>query len=355
MDTDWFALPGVIGTAVFLLGWGAGWIGYLRAARLTPTTTTSRSAVSVVIPCRNEAANLRELLPNLRSVMRRDDEVIVVDDDSSDDTAAVAAEHGAMVVTCGPLPSGWAGKSHACWRGAGHADRDVVVFLDADVRLGPGALGDLVSLLDDRPDAVVSAMPWHRTGSIPERLSMLFNTVSMMVANPRADDRRRVAYGPFLAVRRDRYLLSGGHAHAEVRGAVVEDLALARVMPRSVARIAGERQVEYRMYPLGWRQMIEGWTKNTAIGAANVPRWSALLIVAWMASLCGGAVTSVWCFVLSMVQVRLLSRRAGNFGWGSAMLYPLHAAVFVAVALRSAVRSALVGSVAWRGRTVATR
>ncbi|MFM8957517.1 MAG: hypothetical protein ACKOJH_08885, partial [Actinomycetota bacterium] len=53
------------------------------------------------------------------------------------------------------------------------------------------------------------------------------------------------------------------------------DLALAREMPRAVAVLARERQVEYRMYPLGMRQLVEGWTKNTAIGANSVPRWSA--------------------------------------------------------------------------------
>jgi hypothetical protein len=55
------------------------------------------------------------------------------------------------------------------------------------------------------------------------------------------------------------------------------------------------------------------------------------------------------------VQVAVMSRRFGNFGVGSALAYPLHAAVFVAVAVRSALRSALLGSVGWRGRTIATR
>lgn len=355
MIRDWLAPPGVIGTLVFFVGWGAGWVGYLRAVRLTPATFVRRTAISVVVPCRNEAENLRQLLPNLASVLRSDDQVIVVDDDSSDETTSVAREFDVTLVAGTALPSGWAGKPHACWQGVRYANHDVVVFLDADVRLGLGAVDDLVAILDEHPDAVVSVMPWHRTGSVVERLSMMFNTVSMMVATLGANARRRVAYGPFLAVRRERYLAAGGHAHAEVRAAVVEDLALARVMPESITRIGSARRVEYRMYPRGMRQMIEGWTKNTAIGAMNVPRWSAILVVAWVASLCGGPLTSVWCYALSVVQVRIVSRRAGNFGWGSALLYPLHSAVFVMLAARSAVRSALFGSVAWRGRAVATR
>lgn len=355
MFDDWFRIPDGVGVLVYLVGWGAGWVACRGVQRLAAAAVVRTSAVSVVVPCRNEAVNLRELLPNLKAVLRDDDEIIVVDDNSSDATATYAATSGVIVLTSSALPSGWAGKPHACWQGALLATKDVVVFLDADVRLGPSAIDDLVSLLDSHPDAVVSAMPWHRTGAVVERVSMLFNTVSMMVARFATDKRRRIAYGPFLAVRREQYLRVGGHAHAEVRGAVVEDLALARVMPAAVARLAGPRQVEYRMYPLGLRQIVDGWTKNTAIGAVQTPRLSALLIVVWVASLCGGALTSVWWYLFSLVQVRVLAKRVGNFGWGSAVLYPLHAAVFVAVALRSVVRSALVGNVVWRGRTVATR
>ncbi len=65
--------------------------------------------------------------------------------------------------------------------------------------------------------------------------------------------------------------------------------------------------------------------------------------------------TSAWFFVASVVQVAIMARRVGNFGFVSALLYPLHAIVFVAVAQRSLVRAVLVGNVAWRGRRIATR
>lgn len=366
---NWWSLPDTDSFVVFLGGWVAGWVGFVRARRLPRVTNArhpddaatgvrgapTRAAVSVIVPCRNEAANLDGLLPSLHGALSDGDEIIVVDDDSSDATVTVARRHGARVVTAGALPPGWAGKPNACWQGVQSARHDVLLFVDADVRVGAGAIDDVVGLLNEHPDAVVSAMPWHRTQGFVEKFSMLFNVISAMVASVGHRGVRRVAYGPFLAVRRDAYLQSGGHAHPTVRGAVVEDLALARVMPQAVATVASASQVEYRMYPLGWRQLLEGWTKNTAIGASNVPRMSAALIIAWVVSLCGGPLTSAWCYVLSAVQVAVMSRRFGNFGVGSALAYPLHAAVFVAVAVRSALRSALLGSVGWRGRTIATR
>ena len=54
----------------------------------------TKAPVSVLVPVKNEAANLRRCLPALAWA----DEVFVVDSQSSDETARVAEEHGAHVV-----------------------------------------------------------------------------------------------------------------------------------------------------------------------------------------------------------------------------------------------------------------
>jgi glycosyltransferase involved in cell wall biosynthesis len=54
---------------------------------------TGRVPVSVIVPVKNEAANLRRCLPALAWA----DEVFVVDSQSDDETAEVAVEHGASV------------------------------------------------------------------------------------------------------------------------------------------------------------------------------------------------------------------------------------------------------------------
>lgn len=64
---------------------------------MSPTPGSSlraRAAVSVIVPVKNEAENLRRCLPALAWA----DEVFVVDSQSTDETARVAAEHGAAVV-----------------------------------------------------------------------------------------------------------------------------------------------------------------------------------------------------------------------------------------------------------------
>ncbi|MFZ9339788.1 MAG: glycosyltransferase [Acidimicrobiia bacterium] len=364
---DWS--PSLASTAIFVVGWSAGWWLWLRAKSLptvmrpsassldaSPPATTSRPQVSVIVPCRNEAANLPHLMTSLAAALHPGDELIIVDDGSVDETANLARAQGATVLINDVLPAGWAGKPYACWRGAGIASREVLVFLDADVRLGASSLDSLCAVLRQHPNALVSVMPWHRTHGVVERLSMLFNLVSSLVASisPRGTS-RRVAYGPCMAVRRDTYMTVGGHAHLLVRAAVVEDLALARVMPDAVALVGRQHEVEYRMYPDGFTQLVEGWTKNTATGAVVIPRVTALLIIAWITSLCGGVVTSPWFYLASLAQLVVMLRRVGNFGPLTAAVYPLHAVFFVAIAAWSAVRSAVVGNVVWRGRRIPTR
>ncbi|NBX13497.1 MAG: glycosyltransferase, partial [Acidimicrobiia bacterium] len=109
----WFDPPSTASFWFFLFGWAAGWIVFARSRLLPVRRASRRAAASVIVPCRNEAANLSLLLPTLRSSLNDSDEIIVVDDESTDDTVAVAAHHGAVVFRAGALPSGWTGKAHA--------------------------------------------------------------------------------------------------------------------------------------------------------------------------------------------------------------------------------------------------
>jgi glycosyltransferase involved in cell wall biosynthesis len=84
--------------------------------------------VSVVIPTLNEAANLAELLPQLRSQTLAPREVVVADHHSQDHTARIASQWGARLVE-GGRPAQARNAGAACCRG------QWLFFLDADTRL----------------------------------------------------------------------------------------------------------------------------------------------------------------------------------------------------------------------------
>src|SRR5690606_15193870 len=99
------------------------------------------ATVSVVIPARNEASTVGEIVRTIRGelVDRAGlvDELVVVDSRSTDDTARVAAQAGATVVAeqevLAQLPP-MQGKGEALWKGMAASTGDLVVFVDGDLR-----------------------------------------------------------------------------------------------------------------------------------------------------------------------------------------------------------------------------
>ena len=331
--------------------------------------------VSVVIPARDEATTLPILLGSLARSVVRPLEIIVVDDGSTDDTIAVARAHGARVVEAGPLPAGWAGKPWACATGVAASSASMLVFLDADVWLAPDALGRLVQL-GDVHRGLVSVQPAHHPVRLVEEASALFNLSAVLGSGAfaaRHDHPARVAFGPCLVTRRDDYELAGGHAAA--RGSVIEDVALARSYAAAglpVRCLLGDSDVGFRMYAGGLRPIVDGWTKNIALGAGSGPRLAVAAVVVWVVALAAvgvdvvhalihwaGGSTPSWtvpaAYALLATHLWWLLRRVGRFRWITAALFPVPTVFFVVVFLRSAFAVLTKGTVSWRGREVATR
>jgi 4,4'-diaponeurosporenoate glycosyltransferase len=354
---------------VVAAGWIAGWLAAGPVRRLPADLghvgalgAGETGAVSVVVPVRNEEARLPGLLRALAADRAAGaiNEIVVVDDGSTDASAALARRAGARVVTVEP-PAGWTGKAWGCWRGANEATGDVVVFLDADTEPAPGFVGRLAAAAW-RTGGMVSVQPTHRVERVYERASAVPNLVALMAGTgpARAGSRWRgpVGFGPALAVPRAAYLAAGGHRL--VAGDVAEDVALARALAASGMRVtaladAGAGDIEYRMYPEGWRALVQGWTKNLAAGAGKLPPLRTALIALWIS----GALLAVLTvrsaplgYGLFAAQFAVLLRRAGRFGILTALCYAVPLVIFVGLFARSAALRLSRRPVAWRGRWV---
>ena len=113
----------------------------VRASRPTHPT------VSLVIPARNEAENLKHVLPLVPDCVT---EVILVDGRSTDDTIAVTLDAfpDATIVN----QTGTRGKGAAMIEGAIEASCDIIVFIDADGSMDPSEIPAFVGALEAGAD-----------------------------------------------------------------------------------------------------------------------------------------------------------------------------------------------------------
>lgn len=337
--------------------------------------------VSVIVPARNEAANIGACVRGLLGSSYPRYEILVVDDRSEDGTTQIAsalAEHGlknVVVVEGEPLPEGWFGKPWACWQGYRRARGEVLLFTDADTRHEPALLGHAVGALQATGAGLVTVLPRQILGSFWERIVMPQFLIMLMLRYHSANRVNRsrepldvIANGQFILVDREAYEAVGGHE--AVRAEVAEDLCLAQRFVAGGQRVFlahAEDLMWTRMYEsLG--QIVEGWSKNAAIGSRQtVPTWlrpvvpyliAAYLLLMWvlppvmlLASLLTGTdgVVRGWAAGATAISLaywllagaRLRTMRA------HALLYPLGAAIAAAIFIRSALQGPRV---VWKGR-----
>ena len=365
---------------ILIGGMVAGTALVLRTPALPRSTpgshATERRRVRVVIPARDEADVLPALLADLADQTTPVDRVIVVDDGSRDATAAVAAAWpGVEVRSATPPPPGWNPKTWALCHGisdpgagddrADPADPEVLVFIDADVRLAPDALASVLAVRHQR-GGVVSVAPRHDVGSAIEALSLPFNLVAVMGAGKGLTARHpeaRAAFGPCVAVDRRSYQRFGGH-EAD-RGDLLDDVALAARARRAgvaVSLLRGGDLVRYRMYRGGGRVLVDGWTKNIAAGATRTAAPTALAVALWITAVliplvelasartAGQLAGAAGAWAAVGLHTAVLARQVGRFPLAAAAAAPLLGLAFVAVVARSALALALGRSVRWKDR-----
>ena len=207
-------------------------------------------SVAVIVPARNEASAVGEAVASLVEQRYAGDfSVTLVDDHSDDGTAELArrAAHRAghseklRVVAAAPLPEGWSGKLWALHQGieaveAAGEPPELYLFTDADIVHWPTNLAGLVARLEAERRDLVSEMVLLRCRSLAERFLIPAFVFFFAMLYPFAwsNDRRSktaAAAGGVMLLRRSVYYGAGGFA--AIRGALIDDCALAKAVKRS--------------------------------------------------------------------------------------------------------------------------
>ena len=342
---------------------------------VVPEYTGEKPLVSLLIPMRDEAENIPQLLPALLASTYRPLEVIILDDESQDDSSALVAS----LISNAPFPvkivrgSSWSeskqlsGKAHACAQLADFASGEILIFCDADVRPSPSAVQRTVDILM-QPGARelmsgLSALPAQSCRGLLERLLIpwimhlpLLMSLPLFCSWRLPLQSMQMANGQWIALFKKDYFKSGGHRSLGMTP--LEDVALARqihhVTGRGVQPVLSASDIRVSMYP-DWRATLAGFSKNlVAIGGGTPLVFACIILfvnVVFLFPIWGYfvhpdlAVISLSLLALS----RILAAKCFRMPLRDLLLHPF-SMLLLDIAAYQALKTSLRGRYEWKGR-----
>ncbi|MFK4870086.1 glycosyltransferase [Streptomyces sp. CSMPJR101] len=285
----WIAAGSLAAWLWLLLFQGFFWRTDVRLPRRTDPGEWP--SVCVVVPARDEAAVLPASLPSL---LAQDypgrAEVFLVDDGSTDGTGELARrlarERGGLALTVdspGEPPAGWTGKLWAVRHGIGLArarDPEYLLLTDADIAHAPDSLRELVAAARTGGFDAVSQMARLRVDSLWERLVVpafvyFFAQLYPFRRIGRTGTRTAAAAGGCVLLRTEAAVRA--RIPDSIRGAVIDDVALARAVKRGGGRVwlgLADRVDSVRPYP----RLADLWRMVSRSAYAQLRHQPALLL-----------------------------------------------------------------------------
>ncbi len=358
-----------------------------RSESPTPPSINS-PLVSVIVPARNEERNIRHCVESLLEQDYGNYEVIVIDDGSTDATPRILDE----LVASHPrsdrlyvlrlredLPQGWAGKPHAIHKGAQEAHGKWLLFTDADTWHAPNALrSSLAQAIEEQADLFTlgstQELPafWDKV-----MMPMIYLGISMLYPPKLVNDplsKVAVANGQYILIRREVYDALGGYARPELRGTLLDDRDLARVVKEHGYKlhfVDGQGLISVRMYH-NLKEIWRGWRKNAYLGNRGGIGFVILQLI-------GLPMIAIIPFLLPLLAYLTRIRREDGIGpseaqvataleltsllayrtwlnkqlcvpWYYSLLHPLAGVILEGILAQSSWRVLTGSGVDWRGR-----
>lgn len=338
---------------------------------IDPHAATDLSAVSVLIPARDEAACIVETLARLGQ-QGRFSRVIVIDDQSSDGTGELARGAGIdnLTVLAGSSPEpGWSGKLWALRQGLRQCESPYVLLLDADIGLETGVVASLLERLERERLDMISIMANLHMHNFWERLLLPPFVYFFKLIYPFAlanDERSFVAAGAGGCVLLRRTALDAIGGFDSLREAIIDDCTLAKKIKQRPGRIwIGLSNDARALRPYSTLTNIWNMVARTAYTQLRYsPVWlavcTALLVLAYVvpfAALLSGvpaAVTLGLVAVAAMFASYAPTIRFYGLGLQWVATLPIAATLFLAMTWTSAVRYLRGERSRWKNRSYGT-
>jgi glycosyltransferase involved in cell wall biosynthesis len=327
-----------------------------RQPRPAPAVTGPR--VSILVPARNEEANLQRLLPSVLAQTYPSLEVIVYDDGSEDGTGAVlraGADPRLRVLRGEGPPPGWVGKVHALYQATRQATGTVYLFLDADVELAdPEALARLVARYQALPPtSVLTALTRLRGGGLL-LVGLVPHAILTGLPWPLV---RPSPFGSVAALNGQCWMIDAAtyhrlEPHAHHPDEVLEDVQIGRYLKRhGVIPVLSNLmdEVAVYMYPR-FGDAWHGFRKNAYLILGGTPLSFVLLFGLFVVTYTVAPLVAP-AFLLSVYGLKLVTDRVARFPLWLSLLTPVSWLLGLLLQFDSALAH-WMGRVAWKGRKV---
>ncbi len=324
------------------------------------------SSLAICIPLRNEERNVEKLIHSLRQALHPNMHVYLYEDRSTDRTREllvrlVGNENQFTIIDGLDLPSGWAGKVHACHQLAQATHEEYLLFLDADITLAADTVPRLYATLQKEQAVFLSGFP---SFPVPTFLGKcLIPMQHVLIAQHLPIAFRKVKHPAFAAangmvvlVERHAYEQVGGHQAIQM--ALVDDLELCRTFKQNgftTTLVDVAPYVSCDMYATN-RDVWQGFLKNVFRGMNDSYIAGSYFLLFYLIQAAALPLVfffpSFWtlgAFLLMMIARYRIDRKAMiSRAW---FWHPVASILYVVLLATAMIRRLKKREISWKGRT----
>ncbi len=226
--------------------------------------SSSLPSISVIVPARNEGAQIRNGLTTLLNSTGVEIEIIAVDDRSTDSTGQIMDELARTdsrltVIHITQLPDGWLGKNHAMHVASQRATGELLLFTDGDILYEPYAIETAVRHFVGQKLQHLCLLPRMLPGSIFENAVVTFFGLAFAVGMQLHLIKTRwplsyAGVGAFNLVDAKFYRSIGGHTPIAMD--ILDDVKLGKMIKKNGGTI--DFQMAQELLSVRWQPSLWG-------------------------------------------------------------------------------------------------
>lgn len=340
---------------------------FISNPKLNASVKQYNQIVSVLIPARNEAANIGLLLHSLKTHDYKNIEVIVLDDMSEDETYNICSKFSETdtrfrVVKGEPLPEKWLGKNFACCQLTKYAKGDFFLFLDADEIVQDGLINNAINRMHINKLSLLSLFTNQIMVTRGEQLVVpmmhfiLLNLLPLRLVKLIKNPAVSAASGQFMLFNSKDY--KENQWHEQVKDQVVEDVEIikrVKLQGYKGEALLANGYIFCRMYN-GYRDAISGFSKNLLAGFGN----SIIGLLCYNFLVLAGPILILiflnielftFCCTLIILSRLMISYMSDQPPLRNILLHPFQILSLAIVSFYS-IRNKIQKNVTWKGRKI---